>query len=97
LKVEQVISAIVRGILMAMLLFLLLGILFVFPQGGAFLALMFRLVAEPVYFLSRNLPAISVNADVWVPGVVAFLIALGVSHGLASGIGVDAGWSSRGR
>lgn len=83
MKVKQIISAIVRGILMAMLLFLLLGILFVFPLGGAFLALMFRLVAGPVNFLSRNLPAISVNADVWVPGVVAFLIAVGVSHGLA--------------
>lgn len=83
MKVEQIITSIIRGILIGILLFLLLGILFVFPLGGAFLSLVFRLVAGPVYFLSRNLPAISVNADVWIPGVLAFLVAVGVTHGLA--------------
>ncbi len=63
----------------------LLALAAAFPQTG----LLHHLVFGFVRFLWRNLPRMSVNPDVWAPGVAAFALAGVILHFPA------ARWASR--
>ena len=75
-KLLGIIGFVISGVFT---LFIILGILpHSVSQKGV--RIIIHLVAGFYFFLSRNIPAISFNADTWIPGLAAFLTALAIGH-----------------
>jgi hypothetical protein len=79
---QSLIKIAVKGLLATVGLLALLAVLSIFllPMGGHLVV--FHLAFGFFLFLSSNLGDISVNADTWVPGVLAMIIALVILHRL---------------
>ena len=68
--------------LWGLLVFLLclISIFLGFHMAQPVIELEFHLFAGWFFFLRRNLQVLSMDSDVWIPGVVALVIAVSVAH-----------------
>ena len=69
---------VVLALILLLFILLLIFTIYLLPTGGYLVA--YHLLFGFFHFLRSNLGAVSVNADTWVPGVLAMIIALVISH-----------------